>query len=352
MYDIDVIRNKVGLNVHHFRTACSCFDYALTAKNPQNRQRLGPDWQKALYMDVDPSYSSTWREIHVHQSDQLAARNKQNFSFPEAWDLFPEERDRVKAGKAPSACGNRARCVFVPVHDILDIMKEMRPTLPARCNLVAAGKYRDEAETYFLPGKMLVEAARGMLPSHFKAEKTLIVHLRYEMGEYSRERELCQNDKTVCWGRSHEYNVLDIPEFGRLVMQQARALNCTHVFPILPRQFMSDGLVGAIAAQFGLRLNQLVSSRDLLDVNIMLFERTLAVICQGLVAETKKTSFAATIANQRRGLELPHVVPIETVLAGSSVSVNALRSKHGDWFGAMFKEISEAAERAKRTVKA
>jgi len=348
MYDMDTIRNKLGITVHHFRSACSCFDYVLTANDPIERKRSEQHkWQRAVYEDVHPTYRSAWREIHVTQTDEVTERDKKNGSHPDAWVMFPEERARLMAGQGPSLCGNRAPCVFVPVVDIFDIVKELKPMLPRSCSHSRASEYRDYAELSVLPGKMLVEAARGMLPAHMTAEDTLIVHLRYEMGEYRREYRLCQSDKAVCWGRNGEYNMVDIVEFGRLVKQQAKEHNCTHVFPILPRQFMWDNLVTALIAQFGLKLEDMVSARDLLRVNVMLFERTLAVICQGFVAETKKTSFAGTIANQRRALELSPVVPIEDVLAASSMNITYLKSKHQTDFDAIFKEISEAAQKAR-----
>eukprot|EP00183_Erythrolobus_madagascarensis_P006162 CAMPEP_0185844548 /NCGR_PEP_ID=MMETSP1354-20130828/667_1 /TAXON_ID=708628 /ORGANISM="Erythrolobus madagascarensis, Strain CCMP3276" /LENGTH=477 /DNA_ID=CAMNT_0028544231 /DNA_START=35 /DNA_END=1468 /DNA_ORIENTATION=+ len=347
MYDVDTIRDKLGLNVHHFRTACSCFDYVLLANDPKERRRSeGHRMQTVVYEDVDEAYHSTWREINVERSDELADRNRHNSSFAHPWDLFPEERDRLIAGLAPSPCGNRDRCVFIPVLDIADVMSELRYALPGRCNLIQGRKYRDNAETSVLPGKMLMEAARAVLPSYMKAEDTLIIHLRYEPGEYSNEVELCQTAKAVCYGRN-EYYVVDIAEFGRLVKQQAEELNCTHVFPILPRQFMWEGLVIAVAEQFGLKAGDLVSSRDLLDINIMLFERTLAVICRGFIGETKKTTFASTISHQRRGLELPPMVPLENVLATSSVNTTYLHSKHVNNVDKMFEEISRIAQRAR-----
>jgi len=368
LYDNDIVRNELGVHVTHFRSECACFDYVLTPLDPVNRKRLdGSRWNLSLYDPVEPEYHATWRELHF-APPKTKTRTKQrglsvNISNSgddadsySAWDVFPEERGRLVSGHAvESECGNSARCVFVHTRDLIDLLNEIETALPRQCSAKNIVRFREAARKRVLPGKLLVEASRAVLPVWMKPKETLIVHLRYESGEYMMHQDLCQTSHAVCLGRSGQYSVVDMREFGRLMKELAATLGCKHVFPILPRQFMSEELVDAVAGQFGLSVDDLVSSRDLMEISVMLFERTLAVISRGFVAETKQTSFSWTIGHQRAALGLSDVVSIERVTAKSALSVASLRSAHGENAGAAFKALvaagaATAESRAKQTV--
>eukprot|EP00183_Erythrolobus_madagascarensis_P001986 CAMPEP_0185850864 /NCGR_PEP_ID=MMETSP1354-20130828/4834_1 /TAXON_ID=708628 /ORGANISM="Erythrolobus madagascarensis, Strain CCMP3276" /LENGTH=452 /DNA_ID=CAMNT_0028551591 /DNA_START=192 /DNA_END=1550 /DNA_ORIENTATION=+ len=351
LYDNDIILNEMGVRVSHFRSECSCFDFVLSPVDPRERIRQeGSRWNTSVYDAVEEDYRIAWRRLHITPTEQVIERDSitDDPKAYSAWDPFPKELSRLRSGRGESKCGNRVRCVFLHVYDIPDLLREMKKALPRRCSGSNIVRFKEAARKGMLPGKLLVEASRSVLPTRMKAQDTLIVHLRYESGEYAINREFCQTAHAVCLGRSGAYSIVDIHEFGRVVKQLATSLGCTHVFPILPRQFMSDELVEAVTELFGLTTDDLVSSRDLMRVNVMLFERTLAVICRGFVGETKGTSFSLTIRHQRIALGLPDVVAIESIMSKSELSLESLRSKHGTDSSAVFKAVAAAAIEVQR----
>uniref|UniRef100_A0A7S0T3R0 O-fucosyltransferase family protein n=1 Tax=Erythrolobus madagascarensis TaxID=708628 RepID=A0A7S0T3R0_9RHOD len=296
-YDTERIVKDLGVGAVLFASECRCFDYVVNGGFDPKRE-VG-DASKPLR--PNEAFPSSF--------------------YKDARYITPDDLERARTDpnalnwKSESCSTSNRLCVFLSHQNTHAIMKAARLNRKKfnSCSYQDLEMNRDRARSALLPSALVLNMAKATLPPQMKLDRLLVVHLRMRAIEIEGP-DICKTDAIICLGRGRPkfpYKKVEIKNFVSSMKKLARANDCDHILPIVPRKFIPDQVLNAILKGFGLKERDLLSSRGMHPFYALLTERAIATQAKVYVAEMGST-MSETLQYQRRAFNMTGIIDLNS----------------------------------------